>query len=126
MTRSARIGGTGTGPEAELLEAVLAAQQAGLETVANGVKAAEIDAACRRSLADLASGFIHGTGHGVGLDIHEAPAVSASSTATLQTGQVITVEPGVYLPGTGGVRWEDTVVVTASGCKLLSRSPKTI
>ena len=105
---------------------MLVAQQAGLDIAADGVKATEVDAACRGSLADLASGFIHGTGHGVGLDIHEAPAVSASSTATLQTGQVITVEPGVYLPGTGGVRWEDTVVVTASGCKCLTRSPKTI
>ena len=126
MTRSTRIGGTGTGTEAELLEVVLVAQQAGLDTVANGVQATAVDAVCRRSMAELARGFIHGTGHGVGLDIHEAPAVSASSTATLRAGQVITVEPGVYLPGTGGVRWEDTVVVTASGCERLTRSPKTI
>ena len=82
MTRSTRVGGTGNGPEAELLEVVLAAQQAGLDAVANGVQASEVDAACRRSLADLARGFIHGTGHGVGLDIHEAPAISTSSTAT--------------------------------------------
>jgi len=126
MTRSLRVGGTGTGRAAELLEAVLVAQLAGLAVVADGVPIAEVDAACRSSLeaAGLGDAFSHGTGHGVGLDIHEGPAVSSTSTGTLRTGQVVTVEPGAYLAGFGGVRWEDTVLVTAGGHRRLTLAPK--
>jgi Xaa-Pro aminopeptidase len=97
-----------------------------LAVVADGVPIAEVDAACRSTLeaAGLGDAFSHGTGHGVGLDIHEGPAVSSTSTGTLRAGQVVTVEPGAYLGGFGGVRWEDTVLVTADGHRRLTLSPK--
>ncbi len=125
MTRSTRIGGTGSGREAEMLTAVLEAREAGIAAVADGVAASAVDAACRAVLTDagLAEAFTHGTGHGVGLDIHEGPALSATSTDTLRNGQVVTVEPGAYIAGLGGVRWEDTVLVTGDGCRRLTRSP---
>ncbi len=125
MTRSFVLGSP-TARQQELLDAVLDAQAAGVDAVAPGVGASDIDAACRGSLsgAGLDKWFTHGTGHGVGLDIHEAPSVSAAATATLAPGHVITVEPGVYLPGEGGVRWEDTVLVTGTGSETLTRTPK--
>ena len=125
MTRSFIIGSP-TSQQQEMLDAVLVAQQAGVDAVEPGVATAEIDAACRTSLRDAGFGeyFTHGTGHGVGLEIHEAPSVSSASTATLTPGHVITVEPGVYIPDVGGVRWEDTVVVTSSGSETLTHSPK--
>jgi len=111
-----------------MLTVVLEAQVAGMAAVADGVPAAVVDAACRDVLtsAGLGDAFSHGTGHGVGLDIHEGPAVYGSATATLRSGQVVTVEPGVYIAGVGGVRWEDTVVVTDGGCRRLTRSPSTV
>ena len=68
--------------------------------------------------------FVHGTGHGVGLDIHEAPSLGAPSEDILCSGQVVTVEPGVYVPGLGGARTEDTVLVTDAGCEILTLTPK--
>ena len=108
------------------VDVVWASQAAGVAAVGPGVRCADVDAACREVIAEAgwADFFVHGTGHGVGLDIHEAPSVAATSTDTLEAGHVVTVEPGVYLPGLGGVRIEDTVVVTEDGCRPLNSTPK--
>jgi Xaa-Pro aminopeptidase len=108
------------------VDVVLASQAAGVAAVRAGVACQEVDRVCREVIAEAgwADYFVHGTGHGVGLDIHEAPSVAATSTDTLAAGQVVTVEPGIYLPGLGGVRIEDTVVVTEDGCRPLTSTPK--
>lgn len=126
MTRSYRVGGRSGGREDEVRDVVRRAQAAGLALVADGVPLADVDAACRTVLAEagLAEAFVHGTGHGVGLDIHEAPSLSGSATGTLRSGHVVTVEPGAYLVGLGGVRWEDTVLVTDDGHRALTRAPR--
>jgi Xaa-Pro aminopeptidase len=125
MTRSFAIGEVDD-TRRRMLEVVAAAQQAGVETVAAGVDCAGVDAVCRQIIEDAGWGdaFVHSTGHGVGLDIHEQPRVAATSEETLETGWVVTVEPGVYLPEHGGVRIEDTVLVTDDGCRPLTGSPK--
>ncbi|MFP5487266.1 MAG: M24 family metallopeptidase, partial [Acidimicrobiia bacterium] len=128
MTRTIPVGGVGALDDTQrrMLEVVTAAQAAGVAAVAAGAPVAGVDAACRAVIDDAGWGeaFVHGTGHGVGLDIHEAPGVNGTSTASLAAGQVVTVEPGVYLPGHGGVRVEDTVVVTSDGCHPLTCAPK--
>ena len=103
-----------------------AAQLAGLGAVRPGVTGAEVDAVVRGliELAGLGERFGHGTGHGVGLEIHEGPRLARGSHATLEPGMVVTVEPGIYLPEVGGVRIEDLVVVTADGAERLTGYPK--
>lgn len=125
MTRTFAVGDVGHTAR-RMLDVVTASQAAGVAAVRAGASAAEVDAACRAVIADAGWGdaFLHGTGHGVGLDIHEAPRVSGSSAATLADGHVVTVEPGVYLPAVGGVRIEDTVAVTTGGCRTLTHAPK--
>jgi Xaa-Pro aminopeptidase len=111
-----------------VLDVVLASQAAGVAAVKAGVACADIDRACREVISAAGRGerFVHGTGHGVGLDIHEAPAVAATSSDTLAAGHVVTVEPGVYLAGIGGARIEDTVVVTDEGCWPVTTTPKDV
>jgi len=127
MTRTFVVGGGSSGSAGdEILQLVAAAQNAGVERVAAGVEAGAVDHACRSIIDDAGHGadFGHGTGHGVGLDIHELPAVSKGNAAILQPGHVLTVEPGIYVAGLGGVRIEDTVLVTHDGCRVLTRFPK--
>ena len=110
---------------AEVYEVVRRAQKAGILSVRAGVKASTVDGAARKVIADagFAKQFIHSLGHGVGRVVHEMPGVGQSSKATLRTGMVITIEPGVYLPGVGGVRIEDDVLVGRDGpCRLSSLS----
>ena len=125
MTRSYVIGEP-TALQAELYEVVLDAQVRGVEAVAAGLSTKELDAVCRDTIAAAGYGdwFTHGTGHGVGLLIHEDPFVDASRRRALQVGDVVTVEPGVYREGFGGVRVEDLVVVTSDGCRALTQTPK--
>ncbi|MCG3175951.1 MAG: Aminopeptidase YpdF [Candidatus Omnitrophica bacterium] len=99
------------------------AQRAGIAKAAPGVTCAEVDAACRDHIRKMGYDkyFGHSTGHGVGLEIHEGPTVSARSQTVLQPGMVITVEPGIYLPGRFGVRIEDMVLITEKGNEVLTR-----
>jgi Xaa-Pro aminopeptidase len=126
MTRTVWVGALADTELRRAVGVVLASQAAGVAAVGPGVACSEVDKVCREVIAEAgwAHLFVHGTGHGVGLDIHEAPSVAATSTDTLEVGQVVTVEPGVYLPGLGGVRVEDTVVVTEDGCRRLTSTPK--
>lgn len=125
MTRTLAVGEI-TETQRRMYDTVLAAQAAGVASVRAGTAAATVDQACRSVIADAGWGdaFLHGTGHGVGLLIHEDPRVGQTSTATLEPRCVVTVEPGVYLPEHGGVRIEDTVVVTRDGCLPLTHTPK--
>ncbi len=115
-----------TGPVSEHAEEIYAlvrsAQLAGLEGVAAGRHGREVDAVARRVIEDAGHGghYGHGLGHGVGIEVHEAPRLSQRSDDTLEAGNVVSVEPGVYLPGDLGVRIEDLVVVTDGGCEILT------
>jgi Xaa-Pro aminopeptidase len=102
---------------------VYRAYLAGRAAVRAGAPAVLPDAAARTSLGRLAMRFIHGLGHGVGLEIHEAPRLGRGERATLRAGMVVTVEPGVYLGGWGGIRLEDTVIVGRAGCESVTGAP---
>jgi Xaa-Pro aminopeptidase len=128
MTRTFCVGAEPQGDMARVFAVVGASQAAGAATVRPGITCKEVDDVCRAIIAEAgwADRFEHGTGHGVGLDIHEAPTVSQLGTAILAPGFVVTVEPGVYLPGQGGVRVEDTLVVTEDGSRPLTNFTKDI
>jgi Xaa-Pro aminopeptidase len=110
----------------EAYEAVREAQQAAIAAVRPGARVGEVDAAARKVLrkAGLGRYFTHSTGHGVGLEIHEAPRVAAGQKEVLKPGMVITIEPGVYFPGKWGVRIEDMVAVNDGGCEVLTPTSK--
>lgn len=118
--------GRPTGRQRLIYDTVLSAQARAIEAVRPGAKAADVDRAAREHIEKAGYGkfFGHGTGHGVGLDIHEAPAIGPRSTDTLEEGMVVTVEPGIYIPGWGGVRIEDMVLVTKGGREVLTKAPK--
>ena len=124
MTRTVVIG-PATDDQRRIYETVLAAQLAGIAAVRAGVAGTEVDATARKVVEDAGEGpnFPHSLGHGVGLDIHETPALKLSEEPLLP-GEVVTIEPGIYVVGDGGVRIEDMVVVTDAGCDVLTASPK--
>jgi Xaa-Pro aminopeptidase len=109
-----------------IYEIVLDAQEKAIAAIGPGVKACDVDAVARNHISDKGFGaeFGHGLGHGVGLQIHEAPQMRPESTVVLQPGMVVTVEPGIYLQGWGGIRIEDMVLVTERGRELLTSLPK--
>jgi Xaa-Pro aminopeptidase len=109
-----------------MYQAVLEAQEAARSVVRPGITAAEVDAAARRVLGrfNLRRYFTHSTGHGLGLEVHEMPRLGRGETAVIEQGMVVTIEPGVYVEGLGGIRIEDDVVVTASGGHTITTAPR--
>lgn len=128
MTRMVGIGELDAQSK-EMYELIRESQVAGVAAVRAGVAASEVDAACRKVIEEKArpgwaETFTHAAGHGVGLEIHEAPRVAGTAADILTEGEAITVEPGVYLAGIGGARIEDTVIVTADGCEIITHTTK--
>lgn len=125
MTRTIVIG-EASEKHLEIYETVLRAQKAALEGIRPGMKGCEVDAIARNIIKDAGYGeyFGHGLGHAVGIEIHENPRFSMLEEAEIKPGMVLTVEPGIYLPGFGGVRIEDMVVITDEGIDNLTHSPK--
>jgi Xaa-Pro aminopeptidase len=125
MTRTFILGKAASW-QREIYAVVSAAQQSGVDALEPGAPLCAVDGAARQVIADAgyAEHFGHGLGHGVGLQIHEAPGINGAAAGTLRAGSVVTVEPGVYLTERGGVRIEDTLVVGARGPELLTRFPK--
>ena len=110
----------------EIYEITRRAQEQALQNVHSSAAAKDVDAGARTIITEAGYGekFGHGTGHGVGLEVHEAPRLNAESSAVLETGMVVTVEPGIYMPGQGGVRIEDLLVVTDDGSRNFNRLSK--
>lgn len=123
MTRCFFVG-TGIPTVKKMYEQLLKAQQAGVNMVRAGVKISDLDKSVRALLGKENKYFTHSLGHGVGLEIHEDPGVSSRVDTILKPGMVITIEPGIYKPNIGGVRVEDTVIVTEDGCEVITKSTK--
>lgn len=121
------IAGKASEKQQKIYETVQAAHQIAYDKIAPGVAAQKVDYAAWRLIDKAGYGdyFVHNLGHGVGIEVHEAPVLSPESKDILQAGNVVTDEPGIYLPGYGGVRIEDTVLVTESGAEKLTKSPYT-
>jgi Xaa-Pro dipeptidase len=127
MTRTL-VAGKPSEKQKKLYQTVKAAQETAFEALKPNAKAKDVDTTARKIIADAGYGehFVHGLGHGVGLEVHEPPTLSFDSKDTLVAGNVVTVEPGIYLVGYGGVRIEDTVLVQKNGAKKLTNGPYTL
>ena len=125
MTRTVVVG-KATSRQKKIYNIVLRAQLAGIKKVKAGLTGTDVDAVCRKIIARAGYGknFGHGTGHGIGYFVHLGPRISFQSKDKLKVNNVITIEPGIYLSGWGGVRIEDDVVVTRNGCKVLNKAEK--
>ena len=125
MTRTV-VMGPASEQQKNLYSIVLEAQKRGVAAVRAGITGKELDAVCRDYIRErgYTKEFNHGTGHGVGLEIHEEPVANAKSDTVFSENMIITVEPGIYLSGEIGLRIEDSVIVKADGCELLTHSPK--
>lgn len=127
MTRTVAVGGVSS-KQAEIYETVLRAQKNSLDMLKAGVSCKDADAASRDIITNAGYGefFGHGTGHGVGIEIHEAPTLNPRSAQILKAGDIVTVEPGIYLPDEFGVRIEDMAFITENGSENLTKSPKNL
>jgi Xaa-Pro aminopeptidase len=125
LTRTVVLGHA-TDEQRAIYDIVLEAQRRGIAAIRHGAAGKDVDAAARDYITEVGHGddFGHGLGHGVGLDIHEAPRLSRFSEHELSAGEVVTVEPGIYVRGSGGIRIEDCVLVTSDGAEVLGRAPK--
>ncbi|MEM1996373.1 MAG: M24 family metallopeptidase, partial [Thermoplasmatales archaeon] len=116
-------------PENEMIEVyntVLEAQKKGIDSISAGKNGKDIDAAARKIIdsSKFKGRFIHSLGHGIGLEVHDHPALNSSTDFFLKENMAITVEPGIYIPKKGGVRIEDDVIVTSNGCQVITTAPK--
>lgn len=125
MTRTFAMGEPGQ-LQRDIYEVTLAAQKAGVRAATPGRELVEVDKACRDIIEEAGFGeyFVHSTGHGVGLDVHEAPSASKIGTGKLAEGMTLTIEPGIYIPGEAGVRIEDTLIITSAAPRVITQYPK--